>query len=577
MSEKMTQCANLADTLVNAIQENPNNIYARFLVDGEQQEELLRFNDLLHQATALAATMQQRFAVGTRAILLFNTGLEFIISFWACVLGGFIAVPVPAPRDERSIQRLLALNKNAQPDILLTTTVLEQKIAAYPSFATVFDRSGIFLVEHNEINNNFRFTAPHLKPEAPVFLQYTSGSTGEQKGVIITHRNMMHNAKMIADVASPEGAAQLKNENLVSWLPHYHDMGLIGCIIVPALYQCTATIMSPLMFLQRPVRWLRAITRYKAAFSAAPNFGYSLCAKKIKEQDLIGLDLQHWSFALNGAEPVRAETLEQFYQKFAAVGFRQETFYPSYGLAEATVFVTGGLREASPKQITVNVHDLYEKGRVVISSSAPSQTLISCGKPGLGLCLAIIDPQKNTQLDEDLIGEIVICGDNVTSGYWQREDLNPALFITRQGKKFLKTGDLGFVHQGELYVTGRVKDLIIIRGRNLQPHDLEQSVEASDELIREGGVVSFAIDSIDKEQVIVLVEVPANTDLLQIDRIKRIILERLLHDHGIEAEIKFIPRGSIFKTSSGKLQRSQCKDFYLAGKMMIIGSHNANS
>ena len=535
----------LSQILLNNLNKYDDSIYTRYLVDGENQAEILTFSDLLLKSQNLAAQLQQKFPPFTRAILLFNSGLEFIIAFWACVLGGFIAVPVNSGRDERSLQRLNGLISDATPEILLTTQAYAQKIS--------FPTDGIFLVDHRTNHAGPSFISPNLQPDDPVFLQYTSGSTGTPKGVIITHRNLIQNIKMIAKATSVRGCGTLKNEELVSWLPHYHDMGLIGTLITPALYHFTVTLMSPQIFIQRPVRWLKAISNYKATSSVAPNFGYSLCTKKIKEEELIGIDLQHWTLALNGAEPINTSTIDLFYQRFSSLGFQRAVIYPTYGLAEATLFVSGGTRENEAKQISKN-----------------NQNYISCGKPGLGLELSIIDLNTQAELPEESIGEIVIHGDNVTSGYWKNEKLNQNLFIAMRGKKFLKTGDLGFIQHDELYITGRLKDLIIIRGRNLYPHDIERLAEKSHAFIKEGSTAAFSISMHETEEVILLVEVQSNIKTNILLELKQVILSDVAKELGIQLLIQFVAKGSLFKTSSGKLQRFKCKSSYLNHEMSLV-------
>lgn len=536
---------NLGAILAEAVSKAPNHLYARYLKDGEREEVCLYFEQIYSKAQGLAAYLQSQIKQGARVILLFNSGLEFLIAFWGCILGGFIAVPANTPRDERSWRRIVNLIKDAQAELVLTT----EDFAENPYLSIV----RISLVNYHDSYLGYSFTRPNLHSDHIAFLQYTSGSTADPKGVIITHDNVIHNAKMIATALN----AVHEGLNLVSWLPHYHDMGLLGCIITPALYQSTLTFMSPLHFLQRPARWLKAISRYQARVSVGPNFAYRLCTKKIKAHELEGIDLSTWTIALNGAEPVYEKTLEQFADAFAAYGFRKQSFFPTYGLAEATLFVSGGPTTETPKTMSMVVDN-------------HSKTYVSCGKPGLGLSLAIIDPETNQSLVDNQVGEICISGTNVTQGYWRRPELNHNLFIDLAGRVFLKTGDLGFIKEGELYVCGRSKDLIIIRGRNIHAHDLEQSAIDCHSLLK-AGIVAFGVTRDELEEVVLLVEMRPNTYHNDLCEVRKVVLETLLSEHGIEAQVVFIAKGSLLKTSSGKLKRAQCKQLYLAGALDVIG------
>lgn len=567
----------IAEVLLNQVSLVKDKIYARYLKDGEDDQELISFAELFHRSSALTVKLQKSIPQGSRIILVFNSGLEFIIAFWACVLGGFVAVPVNPPRDGTSTLRLMALAKDADAYCLLTTQHYADKINAVDLQDQGFDPKQIFIFDDKLIDvKNHEFIIPRINPDDPVFLQYTSGSTGLPKGVVINHKNVIQNIKMLEHAFNMNGKLDLKQEHLIGWLPHYHDMGLIGCIIFPALSAFTVTMMSPLMFLQRPIRWLKAISKYRGTISYSPNFGYNLCVQKIKENDIKELDLSHWEIAVNGAEPVKAETLEKFYQKFSVAGFRREAFFPAYGMAEATLMLTGVDRLSVPNTIKVDKDQLLHKGEVRISESETAQTFVSCGKPGVDLDISILNPLTLEELSNNKVGEICVSGENITQGYWQHEELNNEIYVNIRDKRYLKTGDLGFIYNEELYVTGRLKDVIILRGRNIYPHDLEKSTEESHELIKERSVVAFSIDDIETEQIVVMIEAPSNLDAKVKVDIKRAISAKLMQDHDVEVCIALVKKGSILKTSSGKLQRSACKNLYLNNQVSLIEQQTCN-
>ncbi|HEY9422517.1 MAG TPA: AMP-binding protein, partial [Thermoanaerobaculia bacterium] len=388
---------------------------------------------------------------------------------------------------------------------------------------------------------------PEPDPQALAFLQYTSGSTADPKGVMVTHANLLHNERMI-------GAAFGMDEEsvVVGWLPLYHDMGLIGNVLQPLHAGARCVLMSPVSFLQRPMRWLEAISRYRATTSGGPNFAYELCLRKADPEALAGLDLASWRVAFNGAEPVRPSTLERFAETFAPCGFRPEAFYPCYGLAEATLFVTGGERGSWPR----------------ISGSR-----VSCGHAWMGQRLAVADPETGMELPTGVEGEIWIAGPSVARGYWKNaeatvQDFN-AFLETGEGP-FLRTGDLGVLDGGELYVTGRIKDLIILRGRNLYPQDIELTAERSHPDLRPGNGAAFSVEIAGEERLVVVHEVERRRRE-GFEEVAEAVRRAVAEEHEAQVhEVVLIRTAGLHKTSSGKVQRGLCRRLYLTDGLPVV-------
>ncbi len=509
----------------------------RFLGDGETGESRITYAELDLRARAIAAALQDMR--GERALLLYPAGLAFIEAFFGCLYAGVIAVPSPLPR--RNAQRLQAIVVDSGATIALTTASLLSKIdTPLRLLATDTVEGGTYL-------------EPELSPDRLAYLQYTSGSTSTPKGVMVTHGNVLHNSASIH-----QGFAHTPDSRALTWLPHFHDMGLIDGIIQPLYGGFPGVLMSPISFLQQPLRWLEAITRYEITHTGGPNFAYDLCVRRVSKEQRTGLDLRSWRVAYNGAEPVRFETLQRFANEFRECGFRWETFYPAYGLAEATLKVSGGAA------VTYTVRsDALEQNHVAetVPEQEATRTLVGCGRAGLDTEIEIVDIETFTRCDVNTVGEIWVHGPGVTAGYWNRPEETEATFHARLAgeKTYLRTGDLGFVRRGELFVTGRVKDLIIIRGRNLYPHDLELAVEQCHEALRAGGGAAFSVEVENEERLVVVQELErgrrADTaELLELIR------QTLADEFEVQPyAILLVKAGSVPKTSSGKIQRSACR------------------
>ena len=582
--------ASFAETIVDLLRQRsayrPHDRAFTFLVDGEQEELNITYAELDRKARALGAWLQASGMTGKRVLLLFPSGLDFIAAFMGCLYGGAIAVPAYPPRKNRSVERIEAIAADADASVALTTRDVLDRFdglrAAAPSLGKILWKVDAEL----EPDWAERWERPEIDGETLAFLQYTSGSTGTPKGVMLSHANLLHNSLRIM-----QAFEITRSQSGVFWLPSFHDMGLIGGILVPLYGGKFNVLMSPVAFLQKPLRWLQAISKYRATISGGPNFAYELCVRKITPEQRRGLDLSSWSLAFNGAEPVRAETIEAFAEAFAPCGFRREAFFPCYGLAESTLMVTGGMKFEPPVIRTFDAGSLETGTATARSGFAPgTRRLVGSGRELDGQDVRIVDPHTNEALPPGMVGEIWVSGPSVAQGYWNRSDETHATFgamlarpdsgSEKQSLKawqpnpgpYLRTGDLGFFDNGELFVTGRLKDLIIIRGRNHYPQDIELTVETASPLIRAGSVAAFSVDVEGRERVVVVAELERgkreSDELAEgFDGIRR----KLAIEHEIALEgIVLVRPNSIPKTSSGKIQRHACKRQFLDGTLEVV-------
>ena len=417
-----------------------------------------------------------------------------------------------------------------------------------------------------------------MSTDSLAYLQYTSGSTATPKGVMVTHGNVLHNSASIH-----QGFAHTPDSRALTWLPHFHDMGLIDGIIQPLYGGFPGILMSPVSFLQQPLRWLEAITRFQITHTGGPNFAYDLCVRRVNTEQRARLDLRSWRVAYNGAEPVRFETLQRFANEFRECGFRWEAFYPAYGLAEATLKVTGGSSAEPPVTCTVR-SDALEQHRVVeaVPEQDDTRTLVGCGQAGLDTEIEIVDAETFTRCEAKTVGEIWVHGPGVAAGYWRRPEETEAKFHARLAeatrvseKTYLRTGDLGFVRDGELFVTGRVKDLIIIRGRNLYPHDLELAIEQCHEALRAGGGAAFSLEVEGEERLVVVQELEARRRA-DTAALVELIRQTLAEEFEVQPyAILLVKAGSVPKTSSGKIQRSACRIRFETGSFEALAEWRA--
>jgi acyl-CoA synthetase (AMP-forming)/AMP-acid ligase II len=574
----------LVDVLRFQAQQRPDQWSYSFLTAGNSDEVRLTYGELDQRARAIASILQQHAAFGERALLLHPPGLEFISAFFGCLYAGAIAVPLypphPAPL-HRSHSRIHAIAANARASFALSNAATHASVPE--GFLQSHDFTAVRWLGTDAIDlaHGDDWHAPTIDGATLAFLQYTSGSTSTPRGVMVSHANLLSNL-----AALDHSLRHDPHSRFVSWLPHFHDMGLIYGILEPLYKGVPCVLLPPASFVQQPLRWLQALSRYGATHSAAPNFVFDLCARKLNAAERADLNLRNWEVALNGAEPIRQSTLELFAEVFADSGLRSRALCPGYGLAEATLAVSITDKDTVPQTCTVQAAAL-ERHQVVQAEPGQPQTrtLVSSGRIIPDATVVIVDPDRQIPCAGDHVGEIWIAGPSVAQGYWDRPDETMATFearLTDSGRgPFLRSGDLGFLRDGELFVTGRLKDLIIIDGRNYYPQDIEQTVEHSHPAIRANCCAAFAVDGADGERLVVIAEVerryrPAQaaaslSDFYQpldpkavIKAIRRAVAEE--HEL-LVSEVMLLKIGSVAKTSSGKVQRRACCATYLNGTL----------
>ena len=569
---RLSKQTTLIDRLQEQASRQPQKRAFTFLADGETEIDCLTYQQLDRRAKAIAFVLQNHHARGQRALLLYQPGLDFITAFLGCLYAGVVAVPVYPPRANRSIERLRAIVADAGASFALTTELIREQVASKFAEGNTSDRVEFITTDTVELNSANVWQYPEITTDSLAFLQYTSGSTGKPKGVMVSHGNLM------ANTAAIEHYFQNRREhNLVSWLPPYHDMGLIGSIIQPAYVGSSMYLMAPVTFLQRPYHWLRAISNYRAATNGGPNFAYDLCVDRITPEQKATLDLSCWELAFSGAEPVRAETIDRFSEYFRECGFRRRAFYPCYGMAESTLMITGSDRFSEPVTASFDSKQL-EENRAVTSLSEDKVTLVSSGRNASGQSIVIANPESLAQCRDGEIGEIWVKSPSVAKGYWGRPELTTASFNavladTREAG-WLRTGDLGFLQAGELFVTGRLKDLIIIRGRNYYPQDIELTIDDAHEAIRAGNTAAFAVEVAGTEKLVVTTEIKRTyLRKLNVEEVTKAIRSAVAQHELQTHAIVLLKTGSIPKTSSGKIQRHACRAGYLDGSLNSVGEY----
>ncbi|MCB0718648.1 MAG: aminotransferase class I/II-fold pyridoxal phosphate-dependent enzyme [Bacteroidetes bacterium] len=568
--------SNLVGLLESRALHQGDDLAYTFLSDGESDEISVTYRDLDRRARAIASQLQSTGARGSRALLLYPSGLEYIQAFLGCLYAGVVAVPAYPPRKNQSLDRIDSIVTNAEAThVLATSSILrdiERQFAEHPHLEAMHRLATDQLpTELCDAYSEF-----DIKGEDLAFLQYTSGSTDHPKGVMVSHANLMHNqALMNSAFGLGDG------DRVLGWLPLYHDMGLIGNVLHSLYCGVPCVLMAPVTFLQKPIRWLDAITRHRATVSGGPNFAYDLCVRKISEEQREGLDLSSWTVALNGSEPIRAATLNNFADAFGPYGFRKESFFPCYGLAEATLFVSGGPRQQTPRIDCVDP-DAFATNRIcpVACDAGEPHALVSSGHVWEGQKLQIVNPETLQVCSDGEVGEIWLASGSVTQGYWKRPDETKDSFdghvAGSNNGAALRTGDLGFRMNEALFVTGRLKDLIIIRGRNHYPQDIEATVGSAHAAVRAGCAAAFSIDVDGEEQLAVVTEVTrtAMRDL-DADAVSAAIRKAISTAHELYAHtIVLIKTGSLPKTTSGKIQRRKCRQDLLTGSLLIVGTEH---
>lgn len=562
----MTDPKTFVDVLRNRAASREGSKGFTFLVDGEGVEERLDYAGLDRRAREVGQRLAARVARGERAVLVFDAGLDYAATLFGCFYAGVVAVPAYPPnplRPEAGLAQIERVASDARATVILGSTDLIARLR--PLLAQAPWARAIEWIDPTLEDGDRAPSLPEISAQDVAIIQYTSGSTSDPKGVIVTHSNLIHNAHFIRAAFGLSADA-----SGVSWLPPHHDMGLMGGIIQPMFVGMNMVLFSPQLFVQRPLTFLEAITRFRLSGGGAPNFGYELLTRRVPESAKAQLDLSTWEVAFCGAEPVRARTLDAFAAAFALCGFRREAFLPCYGLAEATLLVSAVAPMTGPRRLAVDGPSLDAGEVVSANTDSSARHFVSCGGPPQGQTVLIVDAETGKSVPEGRTGEIWVKGPNVASGYWDKAgataDTFEARLETGEGG-FLRTGDLGFIDQGELFVTGRLKDLIIIRGRNLHPQDVESTVEHAHPSVRPGRSAAFSAEILGEERLVIVCEV-ARRVLLDPAPVQDAVRREVASAHGIAVhEVVLLEPSRLPRTSSGKPRRALSRERFLAGRL----------
>lgn len=555
----------------------PDRIAYTFLRDDGRIDEL-PFGELERRASALAGQLAARAAPGERAVLLYRPGLDFVIGLFGCMLAGLVAVPATLADRKRAPGRLRAIAADAAPALVLTAG---DSAAAVRAALAEAGLSSLPCLCTDALAQAAQAALPEPVPASLAFLQYTSGSTAEPKGVEVTHANLAANIEAIRRAFGFSHATVM-----VSWLPLFHDMGLVGSVLAPMAIGFHCVLMPPALFLRQPGRWLRAISDYRGTCAGAPDFGWEYCIDRVDEAAKDHLDLSCIEVAYNGSEPVRASTLRRFAAAFARCGFREQAQFPCYGMAEATLLVAGGPRGRAPLVRTLSKSRLEgDQIREVAPDAADAREVVSCGPPAHGVALSVVDPDSGVPVSAQRVGEVWVAGPAVARGYRNRPDLNEQVFgaaVTGSSPgKWLRTGDLGFMRDGELYITGRLKDLVIVNGRNIYPQDVEDVVARTIAFVGPNTCAAFSVEHEGRERLFIVIEA---------DRALARALQRRGGQGGVKAEgmarqvraavaaafgvavasMLFVRPGSFPRTTSGKVQRARCRELAIDGALELL-------
>ena len=574
----MSQFSHLVELLQQRAIAKPNDIAYKFLSNGTTEAGSLTYQELDRRAKAIASRLQSLVKPGARALLVYpyHEGLEFIAAFMGCLYARVIAVTKNPPRRGNAIAELTQRVKLSGATVLLSTKefldLVETEVAKNNHIAGNFKFFPRLATDRIDLSLENDWQSVKIAPDTIAFLQYTSGSTGTPKGVMVTHRNILHNEETIR-----QGFNHDESTIVVGWLPMFHDMGLIGNILQPLYLGTPSILMSPVSLTQQPFEWLKAISHYQATTSGGPNFAYDLLCLKATPEKLAGLDLSNWKVAFSGAETVRGETIDRFSHIFANCGFNKSAFYPCYGMAEATLFITGGLQHEEPIIKYVDGAAL-EKNQVleIAEETSGSKAIVGCGRQWLDTEVLIVNPETLTPCQPHEVGEIWVLGSGIGKGYWEQKqetkDTFQGLLKGTKSPEYLRTGDLGFLQNGELYITGRLKEVMIFWGRYRYPQHVEETVQKSHPALRKNAGAAFAIDKDGAEKLVIVQEVERSyLRSLNLEEIVTAICQSVGEVHEVEVyAIALLKTGSIPKTSSGKIQRRGCSQQFLEGDLNIV-------
>ncbi|MGB3669228.1 MAG: fatty acyl-AMP ligase [Phormidesmis sp.] len=576
-----SQFSTLVELLQHRASTQPDDLAYQFLIDGKKEGAAYTYAELEEWAKAIASLLQQQEAKGERALLLYPQGVEVVAAFCGCLYAGVIAIPVPPPdagRMKRTLPRLREIIKDAEATIVLSNARIIEMIQASDIDFPEFDSMRWIDTESVDLELAKDWKDPEVDKDVLAYLQYTSGSTSTPKGVMLSHYNLIHHSEYL------QRACGYSNDGpTVTWMPYFHDYGLVEGLMQPLYNGAPCYIMAPLAFVKRPLRWLQSIEKYGATHSQAPNFAYDLCVRRTKPSQREGLDLSRWVSAGNAAEPINPRVMRDFYEAFKGSGFAWENFAPAYGLAEATLLVSSTPVGKEPIILKLEANEL-EQGKVVLASSESSyvREAVSCGPLVCETTVAIVDPDSFARCDDNEVGEIWVNDPGVAHGYWQRPDATREAFETQiadeGATRYLRTGDLGFLKDGELYITGRIKDLIIIRGTNHYPQDIEWTVQQTSSVMRPDYGACFSIIEEGEERLVVVQEVErSHQQNLNADELIAEIRQAISEAHELQVyAVALVKSGNVLKTSSGKIQRRKCKASFLAGELEVLADWSEN-
>ncbi|HSG67745.1 MAG TPA: AMP-binding protein, partial [Bacteroidales bacterium] len=516
-------------------------------------------------------TLSDKGKNGDRVLLLFPTGIEFITSFFGCLFAGMIAVPTYPPKRNKANERFHSIIEDSGPEFIISTRDIHEEVNGNELLGDRHKIGSWLIFEDIDTQYSSTWEDPEISEEDLALLQYTSGSTGTPNGVMVSHGNIINNSEFIKQSFGFD-----ENSVGVNWLPNFHDMGLIGCLIQAAYLGATNVIIPPLSFLKNPANWFRAVSHYRATTAGGPNFAFDYCIEKISDEELSEFSLESLRTLYCGAEPIRDRTMKLFTQKFKASGFRASQLFPVYGMAEVVLILSGGDFRAEPIYFSLDTRELENNRVLEAPPGNHSRTLTACGYPWMGMQVAIVDPDTLLPAPAGTIGEIWANGPSVARGYWNDPEatdktFNACISVSGSGP-WLRTGDLGFIHDGQIYVSGRLKDLIIIRGSNFFPNDIEHTVESSHQAIRQNASAAFSADIKGEEQLVIVAELERQymRDIPE-NEIMASVRERIFREYNIQPyAIVLIRTGSILKTSSGKIQRSAVRNAWEKDQLNIL-------
>jgi acyl-CoA synthetase (AMP-forming)/AMP-acid ligase II len=579
---------NFAEPLAISAEGMPDFL-AFIYVDDDQHEHKITFAELHERALGVAHDLLASARPGDTALLLLPPGLDYVATIFGCFYAGVIGVSAPPPqprRLERTLGRLLKIADSAGTSTVITTTPFADLARGIvPAGHQLLDARWLAADKCGSRTDTSVVASP--APSDVVFLQYTSGSTADPRGVRLTHANLLDNSRFIAAEFGIDPELSLG----FNWIPPFHDMGLIGAILQPVYFaglhvaevaqgrdpeRATSVLVSPLAVVKRPIRWLQGVSHYRATTSGGPNFFYDMCVQRIAEKDCEDLDLSSWEVAFNGAEPIRSDTMRAFSDRFAPCGFRHTSFVPVYGLAEATLMVTSPPKLRPPTTQRFASEALLEN-RAIPTDDHDDPELVGCGSPDGNHRVEIVDPETAALAGPEEIGEIWVSGPSVADGYWGQEEANAGrhfgatLAGASDSTPFLRTGDLGVLHQGELFVMGRLSDLIILKGRNHHPHDIEALAEATEPLLVPHASAAFELQSSENEPLVALIMESTSADRDALQRALAVVRIKVAEELELPLALAAVcERGAIPKTTSGKIQRRLCRTLLIAGELEIV-------